>query len=344
MRISIILPSWNRIDYIEETIASVQEQSVPNWELIIVDDISTDGSFDVLQKIASQNERITAIQRKGSVKGANACRNEGAQMATGEYCIFLDSDDLLHRDCIKNRILEVQKDPAHDFYTFPTLSFREKPGDSAVLWNKTYVHESKNDDIDRFLNVDPLWQTTSVLWRKDFYTKLGGFDEQLPCWQDWDIHVRAICASISYKKCELPPDNYYRLNSDMSIRKTNAKPKSLAGRLYLINKTYETLASEKLLNTKRKRLTARLYYQIAIEQIANGVAVNSSAISQWKSNNLLTSFEQMLWIIFLKREFYKAENNQSILKKIIDIIFIKIFGYHFAVTNATYLKTTYEDK
>ncbi|MBK7296878.1 MAG: glycosyltransferase family 2 protein [Flavobacteriales bacterium] len=92
--VSVIIPSYNKRDYIVDTIASVQAQTYGNWELLVVDDVSTDGTVDLIREIAKSDPRISVdVVDKNS--GANRCRNYGLAKAKGHYVIFLDADDQL---------------------------------------------------------------------------------------------------------------------------------------------------------------------------------------------------------------------------------------------------------
>jgi glycosyltransferase involved in cell wall biosynthesis len=92
LKISIIIPSYNRAHKITKTIDSVVSQSYENWELIIVDDGSTDNTKEVVSSF--KDERIKYIYQDNAERGA--ARNKGVKNATGKYVFFLDSDDILY--------------------------------------------------------------------------------------------------------------------------------------------------------------------------------------------------------------------------------------------------------
>lgn len=92
MSISIITPSYNSSGFISNTIGSVIDQAVSNWELIIVDDCSTDNSVEVIQGFVDKDPRIKLIQLTEN-SGAAVARNKGIEAAKGRYIAFLDSDD-----------------------------------------------------------------------------------------------------------------------------------------------------------------------------------------------------------------------------------------------------------
>jgi len=91
--VSIITPIYNSGKYIECAIKSVQHQTYPYWEMILIDDGSTDGSIDLVRTFLDNDERIQLISLQKN-QGPAKARNEGIKMACGRYIAFLDSDDL----------------------------------------------------------------------------------------------------------------------------------------------------------------------------------------------------------------------------------------------------------
>lgn len=92
-RVSIIMPMYNAESYISETIDSVLSQSYADWELIIVDDCSTDNSYDIAREYASKDERIKLLKNECNM-GAAKARNIAIYNASGRYVAYLDADDL----------------------------------------------------------------------------------------------------------------------------------------------------------------------------------------------------------------------------------------------------------
>lgn len=93
MKLSIIIPCYNVAPYVERTVRSVQEQPFADWELILVDDGSTDGTLPVLQALAEKDCRICVIAQAN--RGVSAARNAGLRRARGEYVQFIDGDDYI---------------------------------------------------------------------------------------------------------------------------------------------------------------------------------------------------------------------------------------------------------
>ena len=196
MKVSIITPSFNRADVISETAQSIFNQTYKNWEWVITDDGSTDESMKILQQYAAADNRVKLFERKREPKGACTCRNISIENSTGDYLLFLDSDDLLASFCLQQRVNTMHENPDCDFAIFSMLIFRKKPGDMMLLWNI----DSPKDDIERILLGDAICQGTGTLWKKSSFVKIGMWDEKLLLWQDVELHLRSLLYPLKYCK------------------------------------------------------------------------------------------------------------------------------------------------
>lgn len=102
-KLSIIMPAFNSEQYISTAIQSVIQQSFGDWELLIVDDGSTDSTLKIANQVSSLDNRIKVVPNSRS-KGVSGARNTGIEYACGEYLTFLDSDDFLYKDSLSSRI------------------------------------------------------------------------------------------------------------------------------------------------------------------------------------------------------------------------------------------------
>ncbi len=91
--VSVITPVFNAVEFLPEALRSVQSQTLPDWEHILVDDGSTDGSLELIQEAAAADPRIRLLRTQGRSGPARA-RNQGLECASGKYAAFLDADDL----------------------------------------------------------------------------------------------------------------------------------------------------------------------------------------------------------------------------------------------------------
>lgn len=101
--VSIITPSYNSKEFIGETIESVLNQTYKNWEMLIVDDYSTDNSFEIIKKYTQKDSRIKYFKNKKN-RGPAISRNIGIEIAKGKYIAFLDSDDFWDKEKLKYQI------------------------------------------------------------------------------------------------------------------------------------------------------------------------------------------------------------------------------------------------
>ncbi len=115
-KVSIIMPMYNTEKFVEESIHSVLNQTYTNWELLVVDDCSKDGSVEIVKKFCEQDERIILIQNEKN-SGAALSRNTALMQATGKWIAFLDSDDLWECDKLKKQISFMRKNNYHFSYT-----------------------------------------------------------------------------------------------------------------------------------------------------------------------------------------------------------------------------------
>lgn len=116
MLVSIIMPAYNAASYIEKAIASVQAQTYTDWELIVVDDCSTDATAEIAGVFARQDERIRLIRNERN-RGVAAARNAGLAASSGCYVAFLDSDDSWYPKKLETQISYLQQTGADLCYT-----------------------------------------------------------------------------------------------------------------------------------------------------------------------------------------------------------------------------------
>lgn len=116
MTISIIIPVYNIVSIVEYAINSVLQQTYQDWEAILVDDGSTDGSGDICDRYTETDTRIKVIHKTNG--GLSSARNEGVKIAQGDYVLFLDGDDYLHPDALTLLSACVSEHPELDFIQF----------------------------------------------------------------------------------------------------------------------------------------------------------------------------------------------------------------------------------
>lgn len=209
--VSIIVPSYNKGAFIMSMARSVQVQTDARWELLVVDDASTDDTVKLLSAMAEGDTRIRVVANPRN-QGANACRNQGIALARAPYIIFLDADDLLAPHCVARRLGVMQGSGFH--FSVSTMQvFRQKPGDLVQRWVPL-----TRDPLSAFFRHDLPWQTMQPIWDAAFLKRIGGFDEDFTRHQDVELHTRALLQEgVRYRLRVTEPDCYYRIDEERKV-------------------------------------------------------------------------------------------------------------------------------
>ena len=180
-KVSIVIPLYNAEKYISETIDSVINQKYTNWECIIVNDGSTDnGEKIVLEKIKG-NDKFKYISEENS--GPGKARNYGASMASGKYLLFLDADDIILDDYLLDGVNFLDTNADYSLFYGKAKIFWENGVEK--LWP---LREFK--DMKDFLRSNCIY-CTAMIRKKDF-DAVGGFDEDLIAFEDWEFFIRLL--------------------------------------------------------------------------------------------------------------------------------------------------------
>lgn len=158
--VSIITPNFNSEKYISETIESVLQQTYKNWELIIVDDFSTDTSVTLIKEFQEKDQRIKLVKLSKN-SGPAVARNEGIKIAKGNFLTFIDSDDVWLPKFIETSLLYEKKSQGFVFASYHRFDENLKPKhrDFIVPNKVAYFDILKTNSIScltAFINVDML--------------------------------------------------------------------------------------------------------------------------------------------------------------------------------------------
>lgn len=181
--ISIIMPTYNRGYIIEKAIQSVIEQTYQNWELIIVDDASTDDTEYRIKKI--NDSRIVYVKNEEN-RGANYSRNRGCDLSRGDFLAFLDSDNFWTNDKLEKQINVLINCSDNVAFVFCRLKLFDK---TEKIWPEQQINM---EDLGRILRKRNVADTNTVLMRKSAFEKVGKFDEEMPRLQEWELFFRTI--------------------------------------------------------------------------------------------------------------------------------------------------------
>ena len=202
--ISIIIPTYNCADLLLEMVKSVISQSYSNWELIVIDDGSTDNTTDLMQQFLSDS-RIVYVARPNDVsKGAQGCRNYGYSMAKGDYICFFDSDDLISSTCLEERINFIVNEKC-DYAIFPAATFQHDINN----YKLSKMGVSTGEDIlTSFLSHYAQFTVWTAIYKKDAIKNIH-WDERIKVYQDLDFSMSCIFEGLSYKFSNRKSSNYF---------------------------------------------------------------------------------------------------------------------------------------
>lgn len=184
--ISIIIPTYNREGILGEAIRSILGQSYPNFELIIIDDCSTDSTKELVRSI--DDERIRYIRHEENM-GPSHARNTGIQVAKGDYIAFQDSDDIWVPDKLMKQLELMESDSILGaVYTGYTKYFND--GTTQYNPSKEIDICSKEGYIYASLLNGNTVGTPTLLIKRECIGKVGMFDSHMKAWEDWDFILR----------------------------------------------------------------------------------------------------------------------------------------------------------
>ncbi len=276
--VSVITPTKNRCQLLCETIDLVFAQSFLDWEHIVVDDGSEDATAEEVERRCLMDHRLRFIRRNGTRSGANVCRNIGFRESRGKFIVFLDSDDLLERNCLKHRIAIMRRNADLDFATFQAGVFINIINDLGRVFDDQLL----GDDLVRFLYFEAPWQTSAPIWRRDSLHRIGLFDESLLSWQDIELHVRALARGAHYIRFS-EVDHHIRWNhaEDKVSFQQHRSPDHLMGAIHVIRVLEQHVRGGPGMNWVRQRALCRLYLFVAERWIEQGKL--REALSAWQN-------------------------------------------------------------
>lgn len=183
--VSIIIPCYNSQAFVGRAIQSVQQQLYPNWELLLVDNGSTDDTLPILERYAAeQPARIRVLQQPR--KGAPAARNMGAAAAKGLYLQFLDSDDELTPEKLAVQ-MDVQRTEQVAIVAGSITKVMES--ESGI---STSNHPCLREDVWLALVTTGLGRTSSLLFEKQAFLNAGGWNEAQTSSQEYELLFRML--------------------------------------------------------------------------------------------------------------------------------------------------------
>jgi glycosyltransferase involved in cell wall biosynthesis len=206
------------------------QQTFKDWELIVVDDQSTDGTTQpIIEEYAKHDERIRFYVRDREPKGAQVCRNMGLEHSEGEYIIHFDADDLISETCFERRVKFIDEHPDIDFAVFPAKAFYDEKELVPYFTEKDHPHydiwglnnKGYQDALESFLKNDYAFGVWTNIFRRESIMKIK-WDEEVKIYQDFDLIVRMLVLNYHYCYSGFDkPDYFYRKTPSMGAITSN---------------------------------------------------------------------------------------------------------------------------
>lgn len=184
--ITVIIPLYNKESIIQETINSVLNQKFTDFELIVVNDGSTDKSIDLISSIT--DPRIKIFNKENG--GVSSARNFGAKLANSKFLFFLDADDQITSDCLFE-LVELSKDfPNADIFSanFINKTTSGKNSPFCLMSKRGIVH----NPTKKFFFRDFMPRTGATLFPRDIFFEIGGFDERISIFEDLEFDMKLM--------------------------------------------------------------------------------------------------------------------------------------------------------
>lgn len=201
-KVSVIIPTCNRADFLRVALESVQRQTYQDFETLVIDDASQDHTPEVVRSFISMPVRYF---RHGSRKGGAAARNTGIGNARGCYLAFLDDDDEWLPEKLRLQVNLLDHSPAEIGVVYTGYVVVDRSSGKEIAQKVP----SRRGEIAQFLfEENSIGGTSSVMVRKECFAKVGLFDEQLPSFQDYDLWIR-LAREFQFDYLQGPLLKYY---------------------------------------------------------------------------------------------------------------------------------------
>lgn len=186
--VSIVMPAYNAFQYLHEAIESVLAQTFNDFELLIIDDGSTDSTAEVAHHYSQRDSRVKLFSQAN--QGVSVARNTGIKMAQGEFIAFLDSDDQWLPDKLAAHIEHLNSD-SNLGISFGRVEFMKLNGKPTGQLSNSPLSNLKPQN---FLYENPIITNSNPVVRRETFEQVGDFDESMSYAEDLDWCLRVICS------------------------------------------------------------------------------------------------------------------------------------------------------
>ncbi|MDR3687558.1 MAG: glycosyltransferase [Coriobacteriia bacterium] len=194
MRFSVIIPAYNASEVLERTVRSALEQTYPDFEVVISDDGSSDDTLDVANALAKTDPRVRVVT--GPNGGCSVARNRGVEAASGEFCVLLDSDDMLKPEYVATMSAFIDRCPDYDIYSCNGDRLMTQGRTEPFLSGPVYAGETSLV-LDDIIIINHVFIMSA--FRRELFERLGGFRSDLRYAEDYDFWLRALALGARHR-------------------------------------------------------------------------------------------------------------------------------------------------
>jgi len=181
--VSVIIPTYNRAHVVDRAIRSVLHQTFQDFEVIVVDDGSTDSTLEAIK--CFQDPRLRYIRHNGN-RGGSAARNTGIEDAAGEYVAFLDSDDEWLPEKLEKQVQLLQGSDSSVGAVYTGFIIIDEHGERTT----TSIPKCRGAILGELFSANRVGTASSVMVKRECILQVGVFDPAMPSCQDWDMWIR----------------------------------------------------------------------------------------------------------------------------------------------------------
>lgn len=260
-KVSIVIPTYNRVHIIGETLDSIKAQTFQDWECIIVDDGSEDDTEALIAVYQQNDNRFTFYKRPSDApKGGNTCRNIGLKKAAGDYVVFFDSDDLMTQDHLEVKVGGIEKNNC-DYVITKTEYFNT----DSVKMKANYPYNENTITPFNYVSQQINWLTLDVCIKRELAQKIR-FNEVLRSGQEYNYFCKLVhfsCNAIFIDQV-LSLRRYHQDSIRSNLKKNNQLDEGIFSASLYTYKDLEQLADKKSLKFLLDKCVTLVYSNKAI--------------------------------------------------------------------------------
>jgi GT2 family glycosyltransferase len=203
--VSVVIPLFNQGAFVREAVASIRASAGVDPEIVVVDDGSTD---DATRRVFDALSGVVKVRQPN--RGLSAARNSGIARSSGEFVVPLDADDVLHPDYLRTALVALRRNPELGYVNSYVRNFG--------LFDSPRAQIGNVPEVMLFIHTDGL---PCGVYRRSALDTVGGFDEDMPGFEDWDMQIRLAKAGVGGDVLPHELVRYRRHTESLVFRSSN---------------------------------------------------------------------------------------------------------------------------